>query len=197
MGEVEVVAFDLMDTLLRDPFREAIEAGFGVPLRELAVAGLPRVWPQFEAGLLSEADYWQAYRDAGHDVDPAAFHAARRGGYAWIDGMRELVVDLAAAGTRLVIASNYPAWIQEVHREWLGDHFERVVASHAVGARKPQRDFYAALLAEVAVPARAVVLVDDRPANVDAAREHGLRAELFTSATRLRRRLRALGLPVT
>lgn len=193
----QVVAFDLMDTLLTDPFREALEAGFGLPFDELRRrrgAGWS-AWPAFERGEISEQEYWACHEGAGLELDLEGFHAARRGGYAWLDGMQQLLRDLEGQVQR-IIASNYPVWIEELARRFLDGHIEALHASCHLGVRKPEPAFFERLLEHVDVSPDAVLFVDDRQDNVEAARGVGLRAHLFTGVHDLRQRLRDEGLRV-
>lgn len=188
-----VVAFDVMDTVLRDPFREALTAGTGLPLEEVLRRRDPGAWPAFERGELTEEEYFATYGDL--PVDREAFHAARRAGYRWLPGMRELLLDLAGHAVRAT-ASNYPVWIEELASTWLADCFDVFVASHHLGARKPERAFYLRLCGELDAAPEAVLFVDDREANVEAARSADLRAHRFTTADDLRGRLRTEGVPL-
>lgn len=187
---LRTVAFDLMDTVVRDPYREALEAGTGMDVRELFATKDLSAWPAFERGELTEEEYFGTYEDI--DVDVAAFHRARREGYAWIEGMRELLVDLAGRVER-VAASNYPVWIEELTDAMLADCFEHVLASHHLGVRKPDRRFYVRLLDRIGRRPAEVLFVDDREDNVEAAIEVGLRAHLFAGADDLRERIRREG----
>lgn len=188
---VAVVAFDLMDTLVRDPYREALEAATGLPLDKLLARRVPSLYPDFECGKITEQAYWQGMVDAGIAVDADAFHRARRAGYRWLPGMRNLVADVAAT-TRCVIASNYPDWIHEVVAP-LDGVIGAVYASHDLGVRKPDPAFFEHMVAGEGVPSDQVVFVDDREVNVAAARAAGLQAVRFTDVDRLREDLRGLG----
>lgn len=193
---VRCVAFDVMGTLLHDPYREALAAGTGgMDLEELRRRRGPGLHARLERGGISEAEYWRRHREAGIPVDAAAFHAARRAGYRWLDGMRELVADVRAR-CRVVGATNYPSWIAELEEGILADHLEAVHASHELGVRKPAAGYYRALLRRLELPADRVLLVDDRDDNVRGARSCGLRALTTTSAPRLREGLRSVGVPV-
>lgn len=191
------VAFDLMDTVLRDPFREALEAAVGLPLGEIMAARDPEAYPRLERAEISEDEYWACYTDAGLEVDVDAFHAARRAGYVWLTGMRELLDDLADRVLR-VAASNYPYWVEELTGGGglLAGRFEQVWASCHLGARKPEPEFYRRLLGALGLPPAAVVFVDDREVNVEAARAAGLRGVRFEDADTLRASLEAAGVPV-
>jgi len=189
---LSVVAFDLMDTLVRDPYQEALEAATGMPLNELFQRRLPSLYPDFECGRISEQQYWAGMSKAGIAVDPGVFHRARRAGYRWLPGMRDLLEDVSAH-VRCVIASNYPDWIHEVVAP-LDGVIGAVYASYHLGARKPDPAFFERLLAAEAVPPDQVLFVDDRDRNVDAARELGMPAIRFTHAAQLRDDLGEAGL---
>jgi HAD superfamily hydrolase (TIGR01509 family) len=192
---IRVVAFDLMDTVVRDPFREALEVATGLGLRELFERRDPTVYPAFERGEIDEAAYWAHYAAAGIAVDPEAFHRTRREGIAFLPGMAELLDDLAGQVVR-VTASNYPVWVEELARDHLGGRFERIIASCHLGVRKPERGFFERLVEQLEVSADEVCFVDDRHDNVEAARQAGLRAHRFVDATALRGWLADHGLPV-
>lgn len=182
---VTVVAFDLMDTLVRDPYREALVAGTGLSLEEIFVGRDLTAYPAFERGELTEDEYWATYAEAGVPVDTEAFHRARRGGYGWIKGMHNLATDVAAS-VRTVVASNYTAWIQDLAEGLLDGIIDETIASYQLGARKPDEDFYLRLSERLATSPDEVLLIDDRQANVDGAAAVGMDGILFTTAKELR-----------
>ncbi len=182
---IRAVAFDLMDTLLADPFRDALWAATGLTLDQLAERRPPHVHPAFERGELTEQEYWAAFAHAGIEVDPAAFHRVRRDGTTWLAGMAELLDDLAGQVVR-VTATNYPVWVEELVERHLDGRVEQVVSSHQLGVRKPDAGFYAGLLDAVELPACQVLFVDDRPVNVAGAQAVGLRAHRFTDVRAVR-----------
>lgn len=190
---VRVVCFDLMDTLVVDPFREALEAGAGLPLSELLARRDPDAWPEFEAGRIPEAEFVARVLPEGA-FDHEAFTRTRRQGYALVPGMRDLLVELEERVTRWV-ASNYPEWIDEVlDRFGLADLLEGVTVSCREGVRKPEPAFFERVVVQVGQPRHECLLVDDRPSNCAAAERAGLRAHQFDTVAGLRRRLRAEGL---
>lgn len=189
---VRVVLFDVMDTVLVDPYRDALAAATSLPLEELFRRRDAQLWPAFERGELDEAAYWAGWEAAGIRCDPDAFHAARRAGTRWVTGMPELLDDLAGEVER-VTASNYPVWIEELAVDHLDGRFERVLASHHLGVRKPDPAFFAALLDRVAARADEVVFIDDREVNVTAAERRGIRSHRFVDVATLRGWLVDLG----
>jgi HAD superfamily hydrolase (TIGR01509 family) len=74
---------------------------------------------------------------------------------------------LHAVGGRLdrYIASNYPVWIEELRLAFaLDECCEAVWASHHLGVRKPDPEFYLRLLARIGHRAESCLFVDDRAA---------------------------------
>ncbi len=194
--DVAIVAFDLMDTLVRDPFREALTAATGRSLRELFTLRDAEVYPAFERGEIDEATYWASYPQAGIDVDPDRFHEVRRTGTTWLPGMRELLVEVRAAGVGVVVASNYPHWLAEHADGLLAGLVDDVVGSYQLGARKPDPDFFQRLLDRLDADADQVAFVDDRDVNLEGAADVGLPTVPAGDAAEVRDALRSLGLPL-
>lgn len=192
MPLIAAIAFDVMDTMVSDPFRAALHAATGLTLEELTARRDPTVHPAFERGELDEEAYWRAFAAAGIVADRDAFHRARRDGTRWLPGMRELLEELDGRVIRAA-ATNYPVWIEELATGPLAGRVETVVASCHLGARKPEPAFYRGLLAELDLSPRQVLFVDDRPPNVAAADEFGLLTHRFTDVERLRQLLVAHG----
>ena len=113
-----------------------------------------------------------------------------------IPGMVDVLADLRAAGIRLVALSNWSAEMFPVARErfdflaW----FEGIVISGEVGVNKPDRRIFEHLVERFGIEPEETLLIDDSPANIDAATALGFRAIEFTDATALRRELARLGL---
>lgn len=190
-----------MGVVLHDPYLEAISAGVGLTPGQ-RLDGLwrlrdPAAWPEFEMGQIDQDEFERRFwadPDGARHFDAAAFHAARRAGYRFMDGMEALIASTQATGLALHVASNYPVWIEEVRITFeLDQRFHGVWASHHFGVRKPDRRFYDRLLDQVGQPAQACLFVDDRAENVAAAEAIGMRAHLFTSADDLQARLIAEG----
>ena len=182
---VQVVLFDVMDTLLADPFREAIRAATDVPMDEVLRRRAADLWPAFERGELTEDEYWSGWEAVGIAFDPVAFHRVRRDGTRWLPGMAELLDGLAGVVER-VTASNYPVWIEEVAAVHLDGRIDRVLASHHLGVRKPDPAFYRRLLEATGVAPHQALFVDDRADNVAAAEAVGIAGHRFEGAGSLR-----------
>jgi HAD superfamily hydrolase (TIGR01509 family) len=74
------------------------------------------------------------------------------------------------------------------------ERFDDLVLSYQVGLAKPDPGIFEEALRRAGTRPERTVFFDDVPAYVAAAREAGLRAEVFTDAATFRRQLAALGL---
>lgn len=194
------VCFDLMGTVVYDPYVEALQAATGLSPSRLRLLRDPDCWPQFELGAIDEAEFVRRFfpDPAGeHRFDIDAFHRVRQQGYRFLPGMARLVDELAGTVERYV-ASNYPIWIDEMAENFgFAERFEGVFVSCRMGVRKPDPAFFEALLEGIGHPADRCLFVDDRADNCEAAAAAGMPVHVFGGASPLRRRLRDEGLPVS
>lgn len=143
-------------------------------------------WHRLERGELTlaetQAELAALAVAAGHDVDPFSLLA---GMGATEDDQREPVVEralaLKATGVKTAVVTNN---IKEFGEGWrkmvpVGELFDAVIDSSAVGVRKPDpRIYHLALDALGGVAPEAAVLVDDAPGNIVAAQAIGIRGVL-------------------
>ncbi|GAB3066785.1 HAD-IA family hydrolase [Micromonospora schwarzwaldensis] len=187
-----LIVFDLMDTLLTDPFQAAHEAACGMSFAEFETLRPDGLYHRLERGEVEEGEYWRGLVTSGLRWDTEEFHRTRRAGYAWIDGMRDLLVDCTARH-RVAIGSNYPVWIDEV----VGDHLAGldvgVFASCRLGVRKPRPEFFERLAEQAGTAVTDLILVDDKKVNVDAVTAVGGTGVHFTTAAETRAALRTAG----
>ena len=162
----KLLVVDVMDTLIHDPWREALQAASGLPIARLNQCDFT-AWRQFEQALVDEAAYWRDLERQGVRVEVARFHTVRRLGYRWLPGAKDWLHSLQAAGSVIVLVTNYPVWLEEVRATLLADSEVSVYASYQIGARKPAPAFFAPLLADYHATMSDLLLVDDDPINVE------------------------------
>ncbi|MEX0659622.1 MAG: HAD family phosphatase [Egibacteraceae bacterium] len=188
--------FDLMGTVIHDPFREAVEAATGLDLETVIPLVHPSSWADFEIAAIDEATFTRAfYADpqCPHAFDREVFHRVRRDGYRWLPGMQELLAALGGV-VETYTASNYPVWVEELAQRFaFADCFDGVYASHHLGVRKPAPEFFDRLLARIGHDPGDCLFVDDRAENCVAAQAAGIRAHRFDGVDGLRHRLCAEG----
>lgn len=192
----DAILFDLMGTVIYDPYLEALQAATGMSLATTFRARDPNCWPEFELGAIDEAEFVRRFfpdPEPGQEFDITAFNRVRREGYAFLPGMEEVLTALQGVTNRYV-ASNYPVWIEELRAAFaLERYFEGFYASCYLGFRKPDPAFFTALLDDLHLPAGRCLFIDDRRTNCDAAAEVGLTVHHFEDAERLKRDLATLG----
>jgi putative hydrolase of the HAD superfamily len=71
-------------------------------------------------------------------------------------------------------------------REQMGfdTYFDGLYSSATLGIKKPEMSFFQAITNELGVVGGQVMFWDDIQTNIDAAREHGWQAELYTDYAR-------------
>jgi putative hydrolase of the HAD superfamily len=132
---------------------------------------------------------------ADRPLDETAVSVAASDIFTPMESMAELLDGLRRSGYRLVLLSNTSVW----HFEWIWRRFDLLqrfdahVLSYQVGALKPDPAMYAAAVDAVQCPTGEAFYTDDIPAYVDAGRQAGLQAAVFTTPSALRETLRAAG----
>lgn len=98
-------------------------------------------------------------------------------------GISDLIHDANAKGLRVVSLTNdVSAWSRVLRARFRLDAvIAEWIVSADIGVRKPDMRAYTYLLDRVGCAAGQVVFLDDRLANIDAARSIGIDAHLFVS----------------
>jgi len=190
-----VLLFDVMDTLVHEPFHREMPAFFGMTLGELIAAKHPGAWVEFELGRMSEAEFLRGFFADGRAFDHAGFKRVVVEAYRWLPGMEALLGELAARGERIYALSNYPSWYHEIEaRLGLSRYLAWSFVSCDTGVRKPDERAFTGAAARLGVEPNACLLVDDREPNCAAARRTGMDAVRFTGAADLALALARRGL---
>jgi len=188
-GMGTVFVFDLMDTVVRDPFYEEIPRYLGMPFPELLAHKHPSSWLDFERGFIDETIFLQNfYRDGRSLADPAGLKAAFMDYYAFLPGMEALLGDLKRSGQSLWVLSNYCPWFEDIRRKLALDRFfDGYVISYQSGFRKPEPEAFRALMAQYGGEDGDFILIDDRAINIQGAEQVGWQGILFTDADQVRK----------
>ena len=194
----KIIIFDLMDTVVVDPFFHVFPQYFQMPLEQLFKLKEDANWPKFEIGEIEEADYFTNFFRADTGIklaQPDHLKAAIFNAYRYIPGMEELLSHLHSQGYPLWIHSNYSHWFEEVRtRLQLDRYFSGYAVSYQLKIRKPAPQAYHAALTLMGYPAEQGLFIDDREANIVAAQQVGLATSLFTNVENLRRDLASQGI---
>ena len=94
----------------------------------------------------------------------------------------DLVISLKRQGYRVALFSNVsPVRAEYVRRKGLYSHFDPVVLSCEVGAKKPAPEAFKALFDRLGIPPQECLLIDDKNQTVEAAVQRGMDGILFSS----------------
>lgn len=186
-----ILLLDVMDTLVRDPFRD-LPGFFGLEWAELLAQKHPRAWIDFELGAIDEPTFLARFFTDGRPVDGPGLKAFMRERYEWLEGIPALLDELRAAGVPAHALTNYPPWTALLDEKLgLSARVPLTFASWRTGVRKPDRAAFEGAARALGVAPGECLVVDDRPANCDGARAAGMQAHRFASAAALRADLRA------
>jgi len=177
---VRAILWDVMDTLVVDPFRHVMPAFFGMTLTEMLAQKHPDNWGRFEKSELTEAGFLPAFFADGRSFDQEGFKARVRESYVWIEGIEPLLAALSARGVEMHALSNYPewyAWIEE--RLQLSRYLKWTFVSCHTRLRKPDPAAYEHAAKKLALAPEHVLFIDDRESNCNAARSTGMKAIHF------------------
>lgn len=191
-----ILLWDVMSTLVTEPFFETVPRFFGMTLDELLEVKDPSGWIEFEHGRIDEATYLRGFFADRRDVDGQGLKRAMQDAYEFMPGVEALLRELADRGQPMYALSNYSPWYTLIEDK-LG--LSRFVAwdfvSCETGLRKPDPEAYLRAARTLGVEPCRCVFVDDRDDNVDAARTVGMQAILRTpDVDSLRRDLAATGI---
>lgn len=135
----------------------------------------------------SVEEYWRGVANAlGSDASAGRLNRLSNiDSEAWVDIRSDAVAllrDLKEAGHTVAILSNAPAVLGEVARtaHW-ADYVDFWFFSGDLGIAKPDPEIYEFVSGTLSEPVRPIVFFDDRQINVDAARQAGWDAYLWTS----------------
>ncbi|GMH30037.1 hypothetical protein Nepgr_031880 [Nepenthes gracilis] len=161
--KLPVLLFDVMDTIVRDPFYEDIPAFFGMSLKELMECKHPTAWSEFEKGLITEGELARKFFKDGRPFDLKGLKLCMERGYFYVDGVERLLHALKQNNYDIHAFTNYPVWYELIEDKLkLSAYLSWTFCSCITGKRKPEPDFYAEVLQHLEVAPASCFIVDDR-----------------------------------
>lgn len=190
MNQRPIILFDVMETLVTEPFFTAIPEFFGMSLEQLLAAKHPTSWIEFEKGRITEAEYLAEFFRDGRNVDGVGLRECLQRSYGWIEGMEALIGELKSQGYAMHALSNYSLWYQLIEESLSLSRFVRwTFVSCLTGVRKPDRNAYLGAAAMLQVEPSECLFIDDREENVQAAMAVGMDAVRMVDCHQVRHEL--------
>ena len=193
-----LLLFDVMDTVVHDPFYTRMPLHFGLTFEELLQAKHPDMWVRFERGDISEEYFLEHFFKDKRHVDRAAMVDMLKESYAYVDGMEVLLQRLKSAGYEMRTFSNYPMWYQYIEETLTLSRFLEWTYVSCTGPlqgkRKPDMESFQCVIDHAGERQDGIFFIDDRESNVIAAQAAGLQGIKFSSALQLEADLLRAGL---
>lgn len=187
--------FDVLGTLVYDPFYLEVPAFFELSFEELLAQKHPTAWADFERAAISEETFLAGFFRDERAYDHAGLKRSMREAYRWLDGMEPLLRELAETGYEIHAFSNYPSWYTWIEeRLELSRFLTWSFVSWNMRLRKPDPKIYQAALAALAAEGSECLFIDDREVNCAAARKCGITTIRYDGAAAVRAELVARGL---
>lgn len=204
--QIRSVVFDVGGVLVVSPLGEFAKVDAEYGLREGTTMGLFRggsLFVECETGRIPFAEFAtsavagiQAEQGIAVPAERLATMMAAIMGGAVHGPMRDLVLELKAAGLQIGVLSNIyrelDSWLRGALPTGTVDVF---APSYELGLRKPDPAIYLRLIEMCGVPPEQIAFVDDFAENVEAATAAGISGILFAGEDALRKELRELGVP--
>lgn len=199
---IKAIAFDLGGVVLaseQEQFYRHAQAAFGLPLTKIKEV-MWRHQPDLERGDLTISQFWQAVMsDLGQPYDAA------KDDHLWSDhyvedsiineGILRLIDQIRDQGIKVVLLSNTHAEHVDLNRHrHIFEHFDVCFFSNEMRARKPEAKAYKYVLNKLGIEPVELVFFDDRPENVDGAKDLGIQAFKYHDSDHVISELKELGL---
>lgn len=157
-----------------------------------------RLVSRFDTGQISEDEFWQEFIKATGTnealPDTPLFLREFKKRYHPNKEVLKVVRELDEKGMKLAVLSNtitsHTAFLQE---QGIYSSFPITVFSQEVGLAKPDPAIYELTLHKLKLQPEQAFFVDDRPENIETARNLGMHGIVFENAKKLREAIRGLG----
>eukprot|EP00798_Chlamydomonas_sp_ICE-L_P020267 gene20267-27021_t len=193
-----VLIFDIMDTVVFDPFFTEMPKFFDMSFPELMKAKHPSAWLEFEKNQCTQEELFARFFADRREFDSEGLLKMMVEQYRYLEGMEELLQRLRDAGYEMHVMSNYPMWFKMIEDKLaISKYMPWTFIScdgHMEGIRKPDPAAYEMAISIVGRPASNIIFVDDRSVNVEAAEVAGINGIIFSGAADLEVTLRGQGL---
>lgn len=196
--KLPILLFDIMDTVVRDPFYHDVAPFFGMSFKELIESKHPTAWIEFEEGRVDEMELAGKFFKDKRSFDLEGLKNCMRRGYSYIDGIEELLCNLKENNYEMHAFTNYPIWYRLIEEKLnISTYLSWTFCSCVIGKRKPDPDFYLEVIRHLRVDPTSCIFIDDRLRNVEAAIEIGINGLQFKNANLLRQDLSKMGIDIS
>jgi epoxide hydrolase-like predicted phosphatase len=197
--KIEAVLFDWGGVLIDSPtpgLMDYCAGALGVSVDQYARAH-NRYVGAFERGSIAEGVFWQQVcNDLGRPQPqaPSLWSEAFRAIYSPREEVFALAGQLREKGYRTALLSNTEAGPMHFFLELRYEMFDASVFSCAEGVSKPQKEIYEIAARRLRTQPERCVVVDDKPAFVEGARNADMKGIVYESLPQVKQELTVLGI---
>ncbi|KAJ3671487.1 hypothetical protein LUZ60_007566 [Juncus effusus] len=192
-----VLLFDVMDTVVKDPFYHHIPAFFQMSMKELLEAKHPTAWVEFEKGEIDEIELAKKFFKDKRSFDLEGLKECMVQNFSYVDGIEPILNGLKQNNYEIHAFTNYPIWYMLIEEKLkLSKYLSWTFCSCTSSKRKPSLDSYNDVLNQLSIEPSNCVFVDDRVGNIEAAKNVGMIGLHFKNAELLKNDLFSLGIEV-
>ena len=191
MTSPSILLFDVMSTLVYDPFWKDLPDALNIDLKTWLLDKDRHAWVEFEKGNIASEDafFEQFFGDSCHP-DAKIMKETFFTNYKYLDGIPKLLEKMKQRGIPCHVLSNYPIWFESLNEKvGLDQYIEEMFVSYKIGIRKPDIAIYEYVLQKLNVQPQKILFVDDRLENCTAASSLGMQYHHFQSVDALRTKL--------
>lgn len=201
--QIKVVAFDFGGVFAKtdkQPVIDYMSQSLNISSQE-AKQNLEQL-RQYTLQKKSEPEFWDDYARKKNITLPANWleklNEVRTTALKENPGMIDLLKDLQRQGYQTPLLANTFENQASIKRKLGYYHlFNPVLLSHEIGARKPESQAYQILLSKLQVAPQAVIFIDDKPENIEAAKKLGIDGIVFINKDQLVQELKKRGIEIS
>lgn len=194
MEKINAVIFDWGGVLIDDPapalFKYCANA-FGVGVEQYITA-FDICINDFQTGAVSEQQFWAnmaKHLNAAAPKLASLWTEAFMVAYKPRQEMVTLVSNIRKAGCKTAILSNTEMPVVKIIDKQICDYMDVTVLSCLEGLAKPGREIYDLTIKRLGVSAGQAIFIDDKPENIEGAKQAGLQTILFKTVEKFKKEI--------
>jgi putative hydrolase of the HAD superfamily len=194
MEKINAVIFDWGGVLIEDPapalFKYCANA-LGVSEEQYVIA-FDICINDFQTGAVTEQQFWANMAKQLNVPPPkedSLWTEAFMVAYKPKQEMVTLVSNLRKAGCKTAIISNTEMPVVKIIDKQICDYMDVTVLSCLEGMAKPGREIYDLTLNRLGIPAGKALFIDDKPENIEGAKQAGLQTILFETIEKFKKNI--------
>lgn len=169
---------------------------------DLIILAFDKYLPKLDSGKINESDFWQNIAtDTESDLlknnNESLWDTYFRKNAIPKPDVKKLSIDLKNNGFTIGIISNIEKVTHGVVDDWdMLSHFEHKFMSYQIGFSKPDPRIYEYVIDKLSYSPDELLFIDDKPSNVESAKNCGIESIHFTNFDNLQSSLEQFGVAI-